>query len=355
MGARAVIIGINAYPQSQGVLKPLHGAVADAADFADWALDPAGGKVEDADLYFWTFPTPAAPSPRLATYLNAPTPWPRGRPDFTRPPSATEIKHLVTEAAKRAGLDGAGRLYIFLAGHGVRTKNLNFNEDDQNCFIAGDYNPGFITDSLVPCDDLRRVIQRIGPREAVLFFDCCRTDLPPYQSRPSFGGALTDATGAHEVCGVGHAAQPGATAYETPRHAPSRGAFSRLLIYGLRQLRHAGRLTVSQLEQYILAGIDGLTAPQSQMPSLDVIPKHLPLVLVEGPPLGSDPRIVFNGGVAGQSWVLVRPDRTRTVIDPVTIAPMLAPIGVYGLESPAGDTLQTVQHLGPEDTHVALA
>ncbi|MGL3111670.1 hypothetical protein [Bradyrhizobium sp. BR 1432] len=44
MNACALVVGINNY-QKPGI-PTLFGAVADAADFADWALDPAGGNVE---------------------------------------------------------------------------------------------------------------------------------------------------------------------------------------------------------------------------------------------------------------------------------------------------------------------
>ena len=69
MTSWAIVVGINEYPGSG--LGPLKGAVADACDFADWALDPTGGNVAPERLYFWTYPWPDADPdrPHLAQYL----------------------------------------------------------------------------------------------------------------------------------------------------------------------------------------------------------------------------------------------------------------------------------------------
>ena len=40
----ALVVGINHYPERAGQT-PLQGAVADAVDFADWALSDNGGAV----------------------------------------------------------------------------------------------------------------------------------------------------------------------------------------------------------------------------------------------------------------------------------------------------------------------
>ena len=90
MNACAIVIGINDY-QKPGIPN-LFGAVGDAADFADWALDPGGGNVRPEHMYFWTSPAPAAPSARLAAFLANPTVWTNGTAvSLGRPPRAQEI------------------------------------------------------------------------------------------------------------------------------------------------------------------------------------------------------------------------------------------------------------------------
>lgn len=76
MTAWAFIVGINTYPDVSK-LNPLHGAVADAAAFAEWALDPNGGGVLPEHLFLWTCPAPPAHAGgALAHFMAAPTTWP---------------------------------------------------------------------------------------------------------------------------------------------------------------------------------------------------------------------------------------------------------------------------------------
>src|ERR1700754_464686 len=115
MSTCALIIGINTYNKPR--IPTLFGAVADAADFADWALDPAGGNVSADRLYFWTSPAPIAPSARLHTFLANPTPWRGGTvPDFSRPPRADEIVRTALEMAQTlpSAAPPISRIYVFL-------------------------------------------------------------------------------------------------------------------------------------------------------------------------------------------------------------------------------------------------
>ena len=169
MTAWALVVGINEYPPNAG-LTSLKGAVADAADFADWLLNPGGGGVDSAQMLFWTHPAPSDSTPALALRLQNPVAWPTGVPDFSRPPTAGDIKRAAFDLAWRAGQSNVDRLYVFFAGHGVQTTPQSYVEDAQHCFAAGDYVPTYRSQSLVPCDDLRRAMMRVGPAEVVLFF-----------------------------------------------------------------------------------------------------------------------------------------------------------------------------------------
>src|SRR5437660_374184 len=101
----ALVVGINEYPASAGV-NTLFGAVADAADFADWALHPNGGGILPDNLYFWTFPAPAAPSKELKNYLQSPRAWNGGPPNPARPPNFVDIVATAVDLAKKAPGDG---------------------------------------------------------------------------------------------------------------------------------------------------------------------------------------------------------------------------------------------------------
>jgi hypothetical protein len=355
MTAWALIVGINDYPSAAG-LNGLKGAVADAADFADWLLDPQGGGVDPAHMLFWTHPAPANPSAALSLYLQNLIAWPSGNPDFARPPRATEIKRAAFQLAYDAGPANVDRLYVFLAGHGVQTTPVSYEEDPQNCFAGGDYVPTYPSDGLVPCDDLRRAMMRLGPGEVVLFFDCCRSPTPINVPRPVLGALQYNAQGYNVRCAVGHAAQPGSVAYETPVGNPARGAFSKLLMCGLRKLRYSQALTVEQLENYLLMGIGNLVAPHNQKPSIDVIPKRDKLVLVQGPALGPPPDLVIDLSLlpAGSPVVVRDPDTKvfKNLIADAQTQTFAAPIGGYSLETPTGQVLATVNHLGPEPTYV---
>jgi hypothetical protein len=130
----------------------------------------------------------------------------------------------------------------------------------------------------------------------VLFFDCCRSPLPITVPRPTLGFEEISGLGKNVRCGVGLAAEPGFVAYETPIDKPTRGAFSKLLICALRNLRVDETLTAEQLENYIQIGIGKLVAPNNQLPSVEVVPRRekYNLKLAIGPAIGPPPDLVID-------------------------------------------------------------
>ena len=184
MTAWAFVVGINDYP-AETTLRKLRGAVADAAEFADWALHPSGGGVAPSDMYFWTYPAPAAPSKRLKEFLDNPTKWPRFKPDLDRPPETGELITSIGLIAQNALKAKADRLYVFFAGHRFQTKPASLSEDPQTCFVGGDYHPDVAAAGLIPCDDMYRMLVQQGPPEVILFLDACRNDASARVARPS--------------------------------------------------------------------------------------------------------------------------------------------------------------------------
>lgn len=352
----ALIVGINDYG-ADSQLATLHGAVADAAEFAEWALDPAGGDVPPANLYFWCYGLPDAPGPRLTAFLANPTPWPQLAPDPTRAPNAQEICIAVDQAAVNARNAGADRLYIFFAGHGFQTQTFGYGETSQTCFVAGGYHPSLAAAALVPCDDMMRMLTSQGPRHIIFFLDACRSDASRRVPRPAALWNIRNDAGVHERYALGRAAQAKALAYEVPIDAPRRGAFSQLLIEGLRQHRIDGRLTVQDLDDYVSRAMPELVKPYKQFPQIEEFPRPYTLVLAQGAPVGALPtaRITYAAVLDGVDLLLVGgPQNVRIALqggaEPYNI--QLSP-GSYVIETLTGAQVASFSHSGLGVTDVA--
>ena len=357
MKACALVVGINEYPKAAGV-GDLHGAVADAADFADWALDPNGGNVEDR-LYYWTYPATADPSPRLAQYLQNPKAWADGiMPDPTRGPKMDEVADTALEMGKTLPKDNVERIYVFFAGHGVQTVSIEAQTERQTCFIVNDFSPGGRTKGLIPCDDLRRgLLQTNFFAEVLMFLDCCRTPLNFNQSPPSL--AWPKAPVENLPYGVGLAAKSGAKAYEAPEDAPARGAFSQVLIEGLRRRRDdANVLTLNDLETYVSTGIGNILGQGKQFPQFLIEPRNPPFRLLSSAATQPFIPIVI-------SFKLITPGETVYLVDskgnrigdplvagkePIRIKAVAGTF--YSIETSDRARNVSFKHDGPGATHV---
>lgn len=374
----AIVVGINRYPKFTGQ-NPLKGAVRDACDFAEWALDDAGGKVAPGDLYFWTHPwaqpeegaNPIADElpdlgdlPNLSDYLSGEIPqWfhefdDLASPDRTRPPAAREIIYTIQmagRAAFRSRTFEAGpqsRVLVFLAGHGVRaTPSGSLN--GETCFVAADFRPtgNDLAAGLVPCESLRTALLNDRFNEAHLFLDCCRVttsklDMKAVQladnSKDSYALPWTLAFAAGVM-------QP---AYETDAD-PKRGAFTITLMDGLRTCREGPvhELTAERLRGFVLDNIATHTG-RGQKPHVTFQPDPVGPVVVAGavaappaPPAPPQPEPLVPGPVADLSALapgtpMVLKDGSGQVVqvdDPIVAgaAPIQLPplkVGLYVLE-----------------------
>lgn len=292
----AIVVGINEYPPAANQ-RLLKGAVADACDFAEWALEPEGGNVAPDRLLFWVYPWAGLPTTGLlhnylqqqllAKWDDIDLGW--SEPDQNRAPKAEHIIRTVEiigrnayKAARDSGDNEHRRILVFLAGHGVRT-TANGDTTQQTCFVTRDFRPadGTATGGLVPCLSLRRSLRNRRFDEVLFFLDCCREDLP-YTNVRAF--QCCDLHNDREEPGwsVGHAAQDQKRAYET-ENSPYRGAFSKTLMEGLRKHRDpaTNALTVSSLDQYVTANICKATN-KDQHPYFDFLPKDEPITIVTG-------------------------------------------------------------------------
>lgn len=344
----AIVVGINDYP-ARAQQNPLHGAVADACDFADWTLDPAGGNVAPERLFFWTHPWPALPSGCLNDYLAGPLPnWYHDQlglvpPDQARPPKAIEITTTIEDAGRAAygndfGNDNAKRrVFVFLAGHGIRAKTSDRNEE--TCFLAGDFAPprGNLTPGLIPCDSFRRALLHKRFDEAIMFTDCCRSTT----ARSSLTAQQVSDFDGEPILpwSIAFAAQDGEPAYETAT-APIRGAFSSALMRGLRTHRPGpiGELHAVPLRQYVQISIEQFTN-SGQLPNLICRPDpHGPLIVPGGGTISSGPLLDVSGLAVGTELILkggnlqpVPGVAPFTVSGPRLALPLL-PVGLYVVE-----------------------
>ena len=360
MTARAVVIGINSYPNLE---KSLQGAVADAIDFAVWAVDPAGGGVDPDDLYFWVHPQPAAMPEDMERYITDARPWPREpKPPFHQAPTKQPLLTALRAAAAGAATaqeNGGGqeRLYVFLAGHGAMTKRSGTDKDPQNCFLAGDYEPGEGAFGLIPLDDLRRLLEMRGPAEVLIFCDCCRNELPLTVPAPVLETIELEDLALNEQWLIGRAAAPGAIAWETPSEKPARGAFTKLLVQALRQYRVDGQLTLPELRGFMKYGVAADVSPRLQVPKFSLKDEDLGFVIAAGAPVGALPQLLvtFAAGQTGEVRLL---DSGSSSVASEQIANgevvLTLPPGQYTIEHQDSGLEHSVFHTGPGTTHVAF-
>lgn len=375
MANYALVVGINEYPALSG-LGPLKGAVADACDFAEWVIDPDGGAVTPDKLFFWVHPWPAALTAALADALaagatrwdNPLTDW--AMPDRTRAPTAAEIINTLerTGRALRAAAFGGGgdagphRVYVFLAGHGLRTMEVGGNLF-QTCFVAHNFRPAASNsaDGLVPCTSFRRSLRNERFDEVLLFLDCCRNEFPITSLRAL---PLCDLANDRDrpQWSVGHATKDSGLAHETTT-PPYRGAFTKTLVTGLRTCRdeRTGLLTVDRLDLYVRENIQHDTA-SGQVPYFDFAPPDAPLVLATGmPAIPKQPGpLVDLAALPTGSLVILKDGANRIVpdVDPLVAdadAVQLPPLsdGLYSLE-PADQPDRATLFKQPRDRHVIV-
>ncbi|MGU0933424.1 caspase family protein [Pseudomonas aeruginosa] len=306
-------------------------------------------------LFFWTYPWPAAlPPGLLSNYLSGNPPewfshdsgW--QLPEQIRPPKAMEITTTIEQVGRTAyeeafveNDEDPRRIYVFLAGHGIRAQTFDRNEE--TCFLAGDFFPisSNLAAGLVPCESFRKALLNDRFNEAILFTDCCRSEIArlTLKAQP-VSDYSSDLISPVATWGMAFAAQEGKPAYETLT-PPVRGAFSSALMQGLRTHRPglAGELHAAQLRDFVTTNIGNFTS-SDQIPNLLYRPDPDGPLIVQGhlDGGGGDPngptldvsaldigtRLILNGGDNKPVPGLV----PLTVTGPELQLPPLAP-GLY--------------------------
>lgn len=219
----ALVIGVNHYPK----LRSLHGAVADARAFAEWLVEPDGGRLSPENV---------------RTVLSTPDPL---------SPIGHEINDALEDLLERAAASGGRRFYFYFAGHGC----------------VGD-RAADITLCMANWSELRRraalsseawldVVVRSGAFDEVAFFlDCCRiwavraVGLPPHID---FARPVERARATRVFVAYATELQRPALEVSTETSDDARGIFTQVLIAGLRgeAARAGGIVTAGSLKEHL--------------------------------------------------------------------------------------------------------
>jgi hypothetical protein len=209
----AIVIGVDRYWTERASLK---GAVRDALRMREWLLDPAGGNVPAENMTLLLSPLEGK-EPDGVEFVEA-----------TRSQTVTAIEDLL----KRSGEQGQ-RLFFFYAGHGLTARVSN---RDENALVAQDFSQT-LTDNSLALRSLWERFETTQFEDQFLFVDACR-NIPwenvefevgrwPLPRRRDPGLPPTQQF-------ILYATSPGLKARELREAGNERGAFTEVLLQGLK-------------------------------------------------------------------------------------------------------------------------
>ena len=209
----AVVIGVDRYWSERASLK---GAVADALRMREWLLDPSGG---------------AVPAENMAVLLS---PSEGSDPTDVEAPEATtaNIVNAIADLLKRSRGEGE-RLFFYYAGHGLTAR---VNQRDENALVCADFSEVLTTNSLA-LRSLWEFFETVQFRDQFFFVDACR-NMPwdnvefevgrwPLPRKRDPGDPP-----AQQI--ILYATSPGLRSLELQEAGNERGAFTEVLLDGLR-------------------------------------------------------------------------------------------------------------------------
>ena len=231
----AIAIGINQYRN----LQPLQFAVRDAEAMRDYFLN---------EVSFQQVYTFSDHSPPIQQDYGSPL-------DST--PSFTTLKRFLRTRFDKPFLQTGDNLWFFFAGHGIR-------HEDRDYLMPIDGDSGDIDGTAIPIAYVTERLRRSGADNVVLLLDACRND------------------GRRSGVGVGEEVQPGViTLFSCSPHevsyeieAVQQGAFTQVLLQGLRLQGEANCATVERLDQHLRHYLPQLNQRHAK-------PRQTPYVTVE--------------------------------------------------------------------------
>ncbi len=210
----AVVIGVDRYWTERACLK---GAVRDALSMREWLLDPAGGNVPAENMALILSPLEGKEPPGGVEYVEA-----------TNSKLITAINDLLVRSAGKGE-----RLFFYYAGHGLTARVSN---RDENALVADDFSPVTTNNSLA-LRTLWELLETTQFQDQFLFVDACR-NIPwedvefevgrwPLPRRRDPGLPPTQQF-------ILYATSPGLKARELREAGNERGAFTAVLLDGLK-------------------------------------------------------------------------------------------------------------------------
>ncbi len=209
----AIVIGIDHYWTENACLR---GAVTDALRMREWLVDPKGGNVSEENTALILSPLEGR-EPQGIDAVEA---------------TNSKIITAINELLQRSEAKGE-RLYFFYAGHGLTARVSN---RDENAIVSGDFSPVTTNNSLA-LRSLWELLETTQFQDQFLFVDACR-NIPweniefevgrwPLPRRRDPGLPPTQQF-------ILYATSPGLKARELREAGNERGAFTEMLLNGLR-------------------------------------------------------------------------------------------------------------------------
>jgi formylglycine-generating enzyme required for sulfatase activity/uncharacterized caspase-like protein len=231
----AIAIGINQYRY----LQPLHYAVQDAAAMCDYFRN----EVRFEQVYYF-----ADSSPPIQQDYG---------PPLDSVPMFTTLKRFLRSRFEHPFLQTGDNLWFFFAGHGVR-------HEDRDYLMPIDGDPGEVDGTAIPLSYVTERLRRSGADNVVLLIDACRSE------------------GRRSGVGVGDEVQQGViTLFScSPRESSyeidqlQQGAFTHILLQGLRLQGEGNCATVERLDHYLRNSVPALNQQYTK-------PRQTPYTTVE--------------------------------------------------------------------------
>ena len=211
MASSALVIGVNAYADPK--IPDLRGAVSDALEMREWLCEAGGAGVPEENVALLLSPA----DQRGANAVEATT---------------DNIIQATWDLVERSGGEGE-RFYFYFSGHGL---SAWINNSEENALVAADFTDVLTTNSC-SLRSLREFFETTQFHDQFFFVDACRNI--PWEGRDFEIGKWTRPRprnpGKPPVQQFSlYATSPGLKARELREAGNERGAFTEVLLAGIR-------------------------------------------------------------------------------------------------------------------------
>jgi hypothetical protein len=236
----ALVVGCDAYPNAPGA--DLRGAVADALAVRDWLTGPGG--VPEANVACLLSPSAAGVQP------------PAGA--ATGPATLTEFAFAL-DAVRQAAAGPADRLFVYFAGHGMRTDPVN-PVVAHDALLLRDFDRRAPQLGCVGVQDLVSRLEQTRFGAVVVVLDACRNF--PFRYSITLGGLGFNGPGASVPARIFllQATLPGRTAHGSAVGGVIRGDFTVAVLDALAGAGAAKRFDDEDPRRPYVVDWNGLTA-----------------------------------------------------------------------------------------------